>query len=309
MATVALFAECKSDLQKFASVARPKIRELFGGFAERKTALVAYTPKEAVESCDIVFACTSDPASARAVVFGEDGVLRVTREYTVSNREGALPLKIQELPYSAHPCSGTGTGSSACWACSCPLFIRKFHAASSFARAAPARQAVQAKAEDMVGACAPLGFFDPLGLSKDAAKAAWYREAELKHGRVAMLAALGWMTTATGFHPLIDALGIPAGATPLDDAAHVPYQAWPQLIFFMGCAEEFQSLLKKNNPNYQPGDLLGATEYMDKDDVSWQRYQLAELNNGRLAMMAMMGFIAESQIYGHPLLGLREGGF
>jgi hypothetical protein len=48
MATAALFAECKSDLQKFAGVARPKIRELFGGLGEKKTALVAYKPKEAV---------------------------------------------------------------------------------------------------------------------------------------------------------------------------------------------------------------------------------------------------------------------
>jgi 3-hydroxyisobutyrate dehydrogenase-like beta-hydroxyacid dehydrogenase len=40
-----------------------------------KGAKVADTPKQVVESCDIVFACTSDPASARAVVFGEGGVL------------------------------------------------------------------------------------------------------------------------------------------------------------------------------------------------------------------------------------------
>jgi 3-hydroxyisobutyrate dehydrogenase-like beta-hydroxyacid dehydrogenase len=40
-----------------------------------KGAKVANTPKEAVESCGIVFACTSDPASARSVVFGENGVL------------------------------------------------------------------------------------------------------------------------------------------------------------------------------------------------------------------------------------------
>merc|ERR1712003_611276 len=38
-------------------------------------AKVADTAKEVIETCDIVFACTSDPASARAVVFGENGVL------------------------------------------------------------------------------------------------------------------------------------------------------------------------------------------------------------------------------------------
>mmetsp|Transcript_23685 Transcript_23685/g.68476 ORF Transcript_23685/g.68476 Transcript_23685/m.68476 type:complete len:290 (+) Transcript_23685:82-951(+) len=40
-----------------------------------KGAKVASTPKEVIETCDIVFACTSDPASARAVVFGDNGVL------------------------------------------------------------------------------------------------------------------------------------------------------------------------------------------------------------------------------------------
>merc|ERR1719215_1732650 len=40
-----------------------------------KGAKVVATPREAVESCDLVFACTSDPESARAVVFGDNGVL------------------------------------------------------------------------------------------------------------------------------------------------------------------------------------------------------------------------------------------
>jgi glyoxylate/succinic semialdehyde reductase len=42
---------------------------------EEKGAKVAETPAQVVESCDIVFACTSDPSSARALVFGEKGVL------------------------------------------------------------------------------------------------------------------------------------------------------------------------------------------------------------------------------------------
>jgi hypothetical protein len=44
---------------------------------------------------------------------------------------------------------------------------------------------------DLVGSSAPLGFFDPLGLSKgaDAAKLNKYRESELKHGRVAMVSS------------------------------------------------------------------------------------------------------------------------
>jgi len=42
---------------------------------------------------------------------------------------------------------------------------------------------------DLVGASAPLGFFDPLGLSAraDAKTLNKYRDSELKHGRVAMV--------------------------------------------------------------------------------------------------------------------------
>eukprot|EP00435_Cladocopium_sp_Y103_P030930 s3609_g7.t1 len=42
---------------------------------EKKGAKVADSAQDLVETCDVVFSCTSDPASARAVVFGEKGVL------------------------------------------------------------------------------------------------------------------------------------------------------------------------------------------------------------------------------------------
>merc|ERR550514_314881 len=34
--------------------------------------------------------------------------------------------------------------------------------------------------------------FDPLGISNSPESLAWYREAEIKHARLAMLAAVGW---------------------------------------------------------------------------------------------------------------------
>jgi hypothetical protein len=44
-----------------------------------------------------------------------------------------------------------------------------------------------------VGLATEIGFFDPLKLSegKDQETLEWYRAAELKHGRVCMLAAVG----------------------------------------------------------------------------------------------------------------------
>ena len=47
-------------------------------------------------------------------------------------------------------------------------------------------QLAAAPVTEWAGATAPFGFFDPLGLSKDvdAGRLAFYREAEIKHGRV-----------------------------------------------------------------------------------------------------------------------------
>ena len=56
----------------------------------------------------------------------------------------------------------------------------------------------------MPGITDPLGFFDPAGFSTDASegKMKFYREVELKHGRISMLAALG-IPIAEQFHPLV----------------------------------------------------------------------------------------------------------
>ena len=46
----------------------------------------------------------------------------------------------------------------------------------------------------MSGVTAPFGFFDPMGLTPETnEELQLYREAELAHGRVAMVAALGFL--------------------------------------------------------------------------------------------------------------------
>merc|ERR1719387_1772544 len=60
------------------------------------------------------------------------------------------------------------------------------------------------KMEDLqAGQLSPMGFWDPAGLSADLdeGKILFYREAELKHGRVSMLASLGFLV-GENFHPL-----------------------------------------------------------------------------------------------------------
>jgi hypothetical protein len=60
-------------------------------------------------------------------------------------------------------------------------------------------------AKDMPGALSPMGFFDPLGFASraDEAEIRRYRESEVTHGRLAMLAAAGFMA-----QELVDGKGI-----------------------------------------------------------------------------------------------------
>lgn len=55
---------------------------------------------------------------------------------------------------------------------------------------------------DMAGYTAPFKGFDPLGLADLGSEEtlAWFRAAELKHSRVAMLATSGYLMQAAGFH-------------------------------------------------------------------------------------------------------------
>merc|ERR1711879_444176 len=61
------------------------------------------------------------------------------------------------------------------------------------------------KPEEMAGITLPLGFWDPAGLSKKG-NLAVFRRAELKHGRVCMLATLG-IAVSEEFHPFFDNWG------------------------------------------------------------------------------------------------------
>ncbi|GMH82293.1 hypothetical protein TrVE_jg11836 [Triparma verrucosa] len=156
--------------------------------------------------------------------------------------------------------------------------------------------AASAWRDDALGAIAPMGYFDPLGLSrnKDDATMKLYREAELKHGRVAMAACLGWYVTAAGVHP---AFNSQLSSDPLKAMAQLPLIGWVQ--FVLGCgAIEWMAWKIKERPGYQPGDILGAAEWVDNTDEGWVDYQTKEINNGRLAMIAISGIFVQDVLFG-----------
>jgi len=171
--------------------------------------------------------------------------------------------------------------------------------ASAFApvssRVTVARQTMSAK--DMVGSSAPLGFFDPLGLSNKASPEtlAKYRESELKHGRVAMLAVLGYLS-AENWHPLYD--GQLYNGNPLDSIKDMPTSGVLQIFAFCAFLEWILGDVQKNN-KMPPGEFYGiSARIADKDAPAWKDFQTRELNNGRAAMIGIIGEFAHTILNG-----------
>eukprot|EP00542_Grammatophora_oceanica_P006775 CAMPEP_0194067496 /NCGR_PEP_ID=MMETSP0009_2-20130614/86586_1 /TAXON_ID=210454 /ORGANISM="Grammatophora oceanica, Strain CCMP 410" /LENGTH=194 /DNA_ID=CAMNT_0038720525 /DNA_START=445 /DNA_END=1029 /DNA_ORIENTATION=- len=150
--------------------------------------------------------------------------------------------------------------------------------------------------DNVIGITAPMGFFDPLGFSAEKSDEVMnlYREAELKHGRVAMAACLGWYITAGGVHPAFDSS---LSSDPLQAAQELPPVAWAQFVAGCGFVEFLTTKIAKMDI-YKPGDLLGAATWFDEDDQGWIDYQNKELNNGRLAMLAFMGMLVQDLKFG-----------
>jgi len=146
--------------------------------------------------------------------------------------------------------------------------------------------------------------FDPLGFAKSRADVMNYREAEVKHARLAMLAAAGWplsevldkkLAAAFGMNPL------------LDDGDRVPSLLNGGLgkispAYWVGCLgvaamiDVFGQLrMKKDSKDYLPGDFGLRLGYPESEEGQ-QRMQLAEIKNGRLAMIAVFGFAVQEFI-------------
>merc|ERR1712048_887033 len=155
-------------------------------------------------------------------------------------------------------------------------------------------RAATLKPEDMAGVTAPLGFFDPAGFAKARdGDIAVYRRAELKHGRVCMLASLG-IFVSEKFHPFFDNWG--DGAFVSASASHFTATAgevfWPAFWILAAAHEgafEGSEYEGKEDLNFGFDPLNIAP----KDPKALKAAKDKELNNGRLAMLASAGMIAQ----------------
>ncbi|PNH03048.1 Chlorophyll a-b binding protein 7, chloroplastic [Tetrabaena socialis] len=161
--------------------------------------------------------------------------------------------------------------------------------------------------------------FDPLGLGKDAEALRWYQQAELVHCRTAMAGVAGIvipsLLTKAG------ALSVPewydAGEVSIKSGS-IPFGALLAVqLFLCGFVEVkrwmdfkkpgsqaekgtflgFESSFAGTGENGYPGGIFDPMGFA-KDSAKLADYKLREVKNGRLAMIAFLGFAAQKEATG-----------
>ncbi|KAJ8748074.1 hypothetical protein K2173_027553 [Erythroxylum novogranatense] len=156
--------------------------------------------------------------------------------------------------------------------------------------------------------------FDPLGLGEDPASLKWYVQAELVHCRFAMLGVAGILFTdllrVTGINKL--PVWYEAGAANYEFASTRTLLVVQLLLMgfvetkrymdfvnpgsqadgpFFGIEEAFKGL----EPGYPGGPVLNPLG-LAKDINNAHDWKLKEIKNGRLAMIAMLGFFVQAAV-------------
>ncbi|KAL7486711.1 hypothetical protein ACHAW6_012308 [Cyclotella cf. meneghiniana] len=155
--------------------------------------------------------------------------------------------------------------------------------------------------------------FDPFGFGgADKESLMNMREAELKHSRLAMLAAVGWPLAElfdkkiAGFFGLEPAL-TSTGASPsvlnggLDK---IDPDYWIIVAAFAGLAELANKETKgaKGPKDYVAGDCgFDPLGLMPTDKEGKMAMQTKEIKHGRLAMMAILGYVVQEALYRVPV--------
>lgn len=148
------------------------------------------------------------------------------------------------------------------------------------------------------------GFYDPLKIADTASDKtlAWFRHAELKHGRVAMAAFASVAYFGMGGQPFAGRIAL--DGTTFASLGTDPFKAWSavpdlgklQILLVLGA---FEFLSEYEKPHYMSGGVAGKVKLAGAplfDPLGWLNSQSAEkraykraseLKNGRLAMIGI----------------------
>lgn len=141
--------------------------------------------------------------------------------------------------------------------------------------------------------------FDPFNFSSDSSALMWYRDSEIKHARLAMLAAVGW-PIAELFHKAIASNFDLKPILALQDKVPSVLNGglaltsplfWVAAISAAGILEAIATK-NANDGRSEPGDFgFDPLGFMQRTTETQKFYvQEAELFNGRLAMLAITGY-------------------
>jgi hypothetical protein len=174
--------------------------------------------------------------------------------------------------------------------------------------------------------CPPVGAWI-LEDAQDSALA-WFQNAEIKHGRIAMVATLGFINQKAGvhfplyfgptgsnaFHPesadswlLSSTTGVTfsdiAHAAPLEAIKMVPAQGWAQIFVAAGAFECVAYHRQYNLEGRVPGDYgydpLGFTKGDGGlESEKMKSLRIKEIKNGRVAMMTIAAWVSNEVIPG-----------
>jgi len=145
--------------------------------------------------------------------------------------------------------------------------------------------------------------FDPLGLAKNKEQLWEYREAEVKHARLAMLAAIGWPVSEVLDRSIADFFNVP---TTLDDGDRVPsvlnggmekipVEFWGFCLGLSAAIDMYGvTKARRGDEGYFPGNLgFDPLGLFPTDQERQEQMKLAEIKHGRTAMIGVLGYVFE----------------
>ncbi len=155
------------------------------------------------------------------------------------------------------------------------------------------------------------------------------REAEIKHGRIAMLAALGWPISELKHYDLARQIGMQDLLTTTSGKApsilngglsNAPSLLALGVAFAVGSVLEYENIRRKSAPDSlqnfydmwreedfdEPGnfnfDPLNFKETLTKTPEQKVQMQKIEIFNGRVSMLATVGYVVQEIYTGLPVI-------